>query len=332
MSTQHKPFTLSKFSLNRNTTQINLCMLLLILLAILGIVLTNHSFNSVAESQRILLEANEERAQAPTADVNAPGTDVSASAAGATAEAAQAISTGRTRLLIVGAISVALLIFTTFILIRIGIRSVALEVWIRRMGAGDLDYRVEPTGRDEITELTIALEELRKRSVKAMQLDLVTKLADDLQAKNEELERVLGELQQAQDQILMRQKLAELGELTAGVAHQIRNPLNFMKNFSEASEELLADLKETLDGTADELNADTRALINGISDDLASNLERIRSHGDRADRIVRDMLMLGRDGGSTQAVEINELLSDRAQLAIHSARALDPDFHLDLRE
>ena len=104
MSTQNKPFTLSKFSLNRNTTQINLCMLLLILLAILGIVLTNHSFNSVAESQRILLEANEERAQAPTADVNAPGTDVSASTAGATAEAAQAVSTGRTRLLIVGAI------------------------------------------------------------------------------------------------------------------------------------------------------------------------------------------------------------------------------------
>ena len=83
---------------------------------------------------------------------------------------------------------------------------------------------------------------------------------------------MLGELRQAQDRILMRQKLAELGELTAGVAHQIRNPLNFMKNFSEASEEMLADLKETLDGTADELNADTRALINGISDDLASNL------------------------------------------------------------
>ena len=332
MPTQQEPFTLSKFSLNRNTTQINLCMLLLIILAILGIVLTNHSFNSVVESQRILLEASEERAKALTADVNAPGTDVSASTDGATAEAAQAIATGRTRLLIVGAFSVVLLLFTTFILIRIGIRSVALEVWIRRMGAGDLDYKVEPTGRDEITELTIALEELRKRSVKAMQLDLVTKLADDLQAKNEELERVLGELQQAQDQVLMRQKLAELGELTAGVAHQIRNPLNFMKNFSEASEEMLADLKETLDGTADELNTDTRALINGISNDLASNLERIRSHGDRADRIVRDMLMLGRGGGSTQAVDINELLSDRAQLAIHSASALDPDFQLDLRE
>ena len=339
MSTQKKPFTLSKFSLNRNTTQINLCMLLLILLAILGIVLTNHSFNSVAESQRSLLEANEQRTQAPTADdnapdanANAPRTDVSAATDDALAEAAQAIATGRTRLLIVGAISLALLLFTTFVLIRIGIRSVALEIWIRRMGAGDLDYRVEPTGRDEITELTFALEELRNRSVKAMQLDLVTKLADDLQSKNEELERVLGELQQAQDQILMRQKLAELGELTAGVAHEIRNPLNFMKNFSEASEELLADLKETLNETADELNADSHALIDDISNDLASNLERIRSHGDRADRIVRDMLMLGLGGGSTQAVDLNELLSNRAQLAYHNARALDPDFHLDLRE
>ncbi len=106
MPTQQEPFTLSKFSLNRNTTQINLCMLLLILLAVLGIVLTNHSFNSVAESQRILLEANEERAKAPPADVNAPSTDVSASAAGAMDEAAQAISTGRTRLLIVGAVAI----------------------------------------------------------------------------------------------------------------------------------------------------------------------------------------------------------------------------------
>ena len=112
---EQEPFTLSKFSLNRNTTQINLCMLLLILLTILGIVLTNHSFNSVAESQRILLEANEERAQAPPADVNAPGTDVGATAVGAMDEAAQAVSTGRTRLLIVGAFSVALLLFTTFV-------------------------------------------------------------------------------------------------------------------------------------------------------------------------------------------------------------------------
>ncbi len=332
MSSENEPFTVSRFSLSRNSTQINLSMLLLVLLAVAGIVLTIHSLNSVAESQERLVVAYEAMAAAPTADDNAADADVRAATDDALAEAAHAIAAGRTRLLIVGAITLALVLFTTFVLIRIGIRSVALEIWIRRMGAGDLDYRVEPTGRDEITELAFALEELRLRSIKAMQLDLVTQLADDLQAKNEELERVLGELQQAQDQILMREKLAELGELTAGVAHEIRNPLNFMSNFSEASEELLAELKETLDATADDLNSDTRTHIDDISSDLASNLERIRSHGERANRIVRDMLMLGRGGGSTQAVAINELLSNHAQLAFHSARALDPELHLDLRE
>ena len=90
-------------------------------------------------------------------------------------------------------------------------------------------------GKDEIGELSIALEELRQRSIKALQLNLVEKLSRGLQEKNAELERVRVELRQTQGQIILRQKLVELGELTAGVAHEIRNPLNFMKNFSEAS-------------------------------------------------------------------------------------------------
>ena len=112
-------------------------------------------------------------------------------------------------------------------LITIGLRSVALEVWIRRMGAGDLDYRVEMEGKDEISELAVALEKLRQSSIKAQQLNLVEELSKGLQEKNEELERVLEELRQAQDQVILRQKLAELGELTAGIAHEIRNPLKF---------------------------------------------------------------------------------------------------------
>lgn len=279
-----------------------------------------------------LLAANEERAQALTAAVTGQRANTHASVRGALTEAGQAIAAGRTRLLILGILSTALLILTTVLLIRVGIRSVALEFWIRRMGTGDLDYKVEPKGQDEITELAVALEQLRQRSIKAMQLDLATKLANDLQAKNDELEKVLGELQQAQDRILMRQKLAELGELTAGVAHEIRNPLNFMQNFSEASAELLAELKETLAANDNALPEDTRAHVDDISQDLAGNLERIRSHGERANRIVHDMLMLGRGVGSTQAVDVNELLSDRAQLAYNSARALDPGFRLDIRE
>ena len=279
-----------------------------------------------------LLAVNRERAQALTLAAAALRADAHAAAAAGLTEAAGAIAAGRIRLLVLGIASTALLLLVTYLLIRVGIRSVALEFWIRRMGAGDLDYKVEPTGQDEITELAIALEELRLRSIKAMQLDIARKLAADLKAKNDELERVLAELRQAQDQILVRQKLAELGELTAGVAHEIRNPLNFMQNFSEASEELLAELKESLADSAGELDDDTRALIDEISQDLADNLDRIKVHGERANRIVRDMLMLGRGGGSAQAVDINELLSDRAKLAYHSTRAQDPDFTLEIRE
>ena len=107
------------------------------------------------------------------------------------------------------------------------------------MGEGNLDYKVDLPGNDEVNEAADALERLRQRSIEALHLDLVRELSDDLQQKNDELQRVLLELQQTQDQIILRQKLVELGELTAGVAHEIRNPLNFMKNFSEASEELV---------------------------------------------------------------------------------------------
>ena len=80
------------------------------------------------------------------------------------------------------------------------------------------------------------------------------------------------ELQQTQDQIILRQNLVELGELTAGVAHEIRNPLNFMKNFSEASEELVAELREAIEHHVEDLEDDERGLIVGITDELAENI------------------------------------------------------------
>ena len=141
------------------------------------------------------------------------------------------------------------------------------------------------------------------------------------------------ELQQTQDQIILRQKLVELGELTAGVAHEIGNPLNFMRNFSEASEELVAELREAIEQHVVGLEDDERAVITGISDELTENLLRIRSHGDRADRIVRDMVMIGRGGGTRQPVAINDLLNDRTMMAFHSAQAqienLEIDVHSD---
>ena len=142
------------------------------------------------------------------------------------------IDDARERTLALAAGATAALMVTIFIIVRAGPRIVALEFWIRRMGAGDLTYRVRPAGNDEITEIAYDLEVLRRQSVRAQRLDLVQELSEDLQDKNQELENVLDELHNTQDQVVSRQKLSELGELAAGVAHEIRNPLNLLQNFA----------------------------------------------------------------------------------------------------
>lgn len=315
-----KQFRLSRLSFRRKANQINLLMLLVIVMAVLVTVLSQCSLGDLEDTLANDLSSLRQSGEA-AAVVN-----------DAMDRTGQTISAVRTPLLVLGILTIVFAVLTAVRSITVGLRAVALEIWIRRMGAGDLDYKVEMTGKDEIVKLAIALEELRQRSIKAMQLNLVEKLSRGLQEKNEELERVVQELRQTQDQVITRQKLVELGELTAGVAHEIRNPLNFITNFSEASEELLDELKETLDDTADQLDDDTRDLIAEISKDLADNMQRIHSHGDRANRIVRDMLAIGRGGGKLQPTEINDLVRDHAMLAFHGARALDEDFQLDIRD
>ena len=241
-----------------------------------------------------------------------------------------AITAGNSTLVVLASLGLALLVFLTLQLATTGRRTVQVEIWIRQMGEGNLDYRVELRGNDEVNEAAAALEKLRQRSIEALQLDLVRELSEDLQAKNAELEGVLSELRQTQDRIVVRQKLVELGELTAGVAHEISNPLNFMRNFSEASEELVAELREALEQHGRDLGDGTRAMIAGVIDDLTENLLRIRSHGDRADRIVRDMSTIGRGGGTRQPVAINDLLNDRTMIAFHSAQAQFGDFEVDV--
>ncbi len=242
----------------------------------------------------------------------------------------EAVSAGHDTLVVFAAVCLGLVLFTFYRLVRTGLRTVAIELWIRHMGEGNLDYTVDLAGNDEVNEAAAALEKLRQRSIEALQLDLVRELSEDLQAKNAELEGVLSELRQTQDRMVVRQKLVELGELTAGVAHEISNPLNFMRNFSEASEELVAELREVLQQPGEDLEDGTRAVIAGIIDDLTENLLRIRSHGDRADRIVRDMSTIGRGGGTRQPVAINDLLNDRTMIAFHSAQAQFGDFEVDL--
>ena len=287
----------------------------------------------IKQNQQDLLTLNQGVALALVGEVDSLVDTARSSADGATLASTQAILTGRTLLLAISAISIvgAFLIAWLFAGRMLLNRLRILSDWMLRMAGGDLESRVEMKGRDELSEMAAALEVFRRNSLEAQRLNLVEQLAEELQGKNEQLESVLAELERAQDQIVMREKLAALGELTAGVAHEIRNPLNFVKNFSEASEELLSELEEVIADVADDIGEEDKDYIQEISNDLIGNLERIRTHGDRANRIVNDMLMMGRDTGEQRPTDINALLEEHARLAYHSARALDSNFQLDLQ-
>ena len=309
---------LHQLSIRRNSVQIILAIMLLILMAILGLAAGTCAFENVHHALIEDVYDLSKNTDAASPEDLTPKTD-------------RAITTGRIVLVVLEVATLALAAYVLYKHVVVGIRLEDIGLWIRRLGRGDLEYRIEPTGDDEVTEAVVALEELRLRSKDAVQLNLVEELTRDIQEKNEELERVLAELQQAQDQAVLRQKLVELGELTAGVAHEIRNPLSFVRNFTIASEELLEELGEALDDSIDDLDSEKRSLIAEISRDLSENLERIRAHGDRVNRIVRSMLMMGHGGGERHEVNINDLLRENAMLAYQSVRASDQSFQLDLQ-
>ena len=282
--------------------------------------------------QETLLALNRDIAVDLLAHVNVLVSTSQANVDDATGASEEAMITGRALLLAISAIGVG---GAVLIVVRVGrvlMRRLArLSAWMRRMAGGDLEATEEFEGRDEVAEMAAALEVFRQHALEVQRLNLVEVLADELKDKNEQLEEVLNDLQRAQDQIVMREKLAALGELTAGVAHEIKNPLNFVKNFSEASEELLEELREALDGFGDQISDDDKSYVVEISDDLVGNLKRIQSHGERANRIVHDMLQMGRDTGEWQHSNINGLLEEHARLAYHAARANDSDFQIDLK-
>ncbi len=286
------------------------------------------------DQQRALIENNRNIAVDLVAEVENLVNSAQTSTQAATVASTRTIQVGRQLLLALNAVSLigALLIAWLFVgkvlLRRLGF----LSEHMRRMAGGDLKQKVELDGRDEVADMASALEVFRLHSIEAQRLNLVEKLAEELRGKNDKLEETLGELQRAQNQIVMREKLAALGELTAGVAHEIQNPLNFVKNFAESSEELLEELHEELPEGGGSLDEAQNDLIREIGGDLTDNLRRIREHGERANRIVRDMLQMGRGSGDKQSTDVNALLEEHARLAYHAARASNPDFQLEINE
>jgi signal transduction histidine kinase len=151
----------------------------------------------------------------------------------------------------------------------------------------------------------------------------------ELQEKNRVVESALEELKQAQDQILRQEKLASLGALTAGIAHEIKNPLNFVNNFSDLSWELLGELREDLDKSKSALDPKTVANVEDVIENLQLNLSKIKEHGVRADGIVRSMLLHSRGtSGQRQDTDLNALVRDAVGLAYHGMRAQDTSFQV----
>lgn len=153
------------------------------------------------------------------------------------------------------------------------------------------------------------------------------RLRDEERKSAEELQQLLDQLRRTQDQLLVQENLASLGALTAGIAHEIRNPLNFINNFATASQELVGEIKEIL------VQSGSGAIASGDLTNLFSQLEqyveKIDEHGKRADRIVRGMLMHSRGkSGEPELVDLKNLLSDALNLAYHAMRAQDRRFNL----
>ena len=157
------------------------------------------------------------------------------------------------------------------------------------------------------------------------------RLFEEVQARTHELAQSLDDLRKAQDRLIQSEKLASLGQLTAGIAHEIKNPLNFVNNFAALSRELIDELRELIaKAPLDEADRDEAQELIGMVD---ANLDKVETHGKRADSIVKNMLLHSREGsGERTRVNVNAMVEEALNLAYHGARAEKPGFKVTIEK
>ena len=233
----------------------------------------------------------------------------------AVAEAAAAIRLSQ--IVVSAAVLVGALL--TFLLLRaIVVPLRRLESAMAGLNTGNVDVAIPAAGPDEIGAVARTLARFRDTLVEQNRRER------DLRAAHEELKAT-------QASLIHAEKMASLGQLTAGIAHEIKNPLNFVNNFASLSVELLDELKETVRPVLAALGTDKRAAVDEVVDMLTANLEKIAEHGRRADGIVKSMLAHSRGAsGERQRADLNALTEEALNLAYHGARAQDPNFNITL--
>jgi signal transduction histidine kinase len=204
-------------------------------------------------------------------------------------------------------------------------------VWVPLVRDGDV-IGVFGINRKE----TVAFSEREVELVKTFADQAViaienSRLFEEVQAKTRELEASLADLTAAQTRLIQSEKLASLGQLTAGIAHEIKNPLNFVNNFADLSVELVQEIEDAIASAGDALDPKIRAEVDEVSAMLKGNLAKVVQHGRRADSIVKNMLAHSREsGGELRMVDLNATVDEALNLAYHGARAERPGFNITL--
>src|SRR5262252_7350747 len=231
---------------------------------------------------------------------------------------AEAAAATRLSQIVVAAAVLIGVLLTVLVLRSIVVPLRRLVVAMDGLNAGNVDVPIPPAGADEIGAVARTLAKFRDTLVEQSR-------------RERELRAAHEELKTTQASLIHAEKMASLGQLTAGIAHEIKNPLNFVNNFASLSVELLDELKQAARPAIAALGADKRAEVEEVVDMLTGNLEKIAEHGKRADGIVKSMLAHSHGGsGERQNADINSLVEEALNLAYHGARAQDRDFNVTL--
>ena len=247
-----------------------------------------------------------------------------------------AIIDGRNIFLAVNIITIIFAFFVGFIMVRKNLiaRIKRLSSVMLTMSKGNLKTSLNVSGNDEIGDMANSLEVFRKHAYEAQKLELVEKLAEEVQDKNSELENVISKLKQTQQQVILQEKLASLGQLTSGIAHEIKNPLNFITNFSLVSKDLLEDISREMADVGKLISKESREFIEEVLRDLYGNMEKINFHGQRANDIVKGMLQHSRSGdsGGVEEIDFHRFLDSTVNLAYQGKRSGSKDFNVDIKK